>query len=120
MFGGLFRLVNYENRWGEGPGDKIAILRDVALDANGQAIIDLTGLVKPGAQVDYVLFSRTNVAGTDSLTFGTAGIAYGIGDIGVSLTAVAVSGNEPAVVIPAASQTVLCLIIIDATDIAEA
>lgn len=119
MFGGLIRFVNYENRWGEGPGDRIAILRNVLLDANGQAVIDLTGIVKLGAVVDYVLFSKTNAATVDSLTFGTAGIAMGAGDIGVSLTAVAASGNEPAVVIPAAGVTVLALIIIDSADLAE-
>lgn len=119
MHGNVMRLVNYENRWGEGPNDKLFILREVTLDANGEGVIDLDTLLKPDAVVDFFVMSRTAINNSDAQAFGTAGITINSGGMPVALAAVAAAAPVPAVVIPAASVTVMVVIIVDANMLAE-
>lgn len=102
------------------PSDKIIIVRSVALDSNGQAVVDLSDIkIKSGAQIDYFLLSHAGAfpQRTAASTFGTASIAIGPGEVPVALAAVAASGDVPAVVIPAASKTVTAVFIINPFDL---
>jgi len=119
MFGQVFRIVNYESRWGEGPNDKLMLLRTVTLDANGQAVIDMRGIIKPDAIVDFWIMSNTAINNTNAQTFGTAAINIDRGGMGISITAVAAAAPVPAVVIPAANARVTVAIMFDAQWLAE-
>jgi hypothetical protein len=50
-------LRNYENKWGETPGDKLVIFRDITL-AGSAGSIDLNGVVKPGAFIEWYPVSQ--------------------------------------------------------------
>lgn len=103
------------------PNDGILTFRQVTLDANGEAVIDLSHLkVHPAAKVYYWFLSDTGMFPDGQSapgTFGTGSLPIGAGQIPVALSAaVAASGVVPAVNIPAVSKTVMVGIFIQFSD----
>lgn len=114
----MFLLRNHESFMNaETPIDKLILFRNVALDANGQAVVDFSSTIRDGAEVNYVIFSNTSVNGVNAGAFGTGAIVINRGGVPVSTTAVAADSDSPAVTIPAASKTVLVMFIISASDL---
>lgn len=73
---GVFHLRNFESQWGEWPGDKVIIFRDVTL-ASSTGTVNLSGIVKEGAQVQWFMIKQTTVS---SGTITTAAAVSGATD----------------------------------------
>lgn len=74
-----FHLRNFEVQWGEWPGDKLIIFREVTLagtETNGTATVDLTTIVREGAFVQWWILNHATVSNN---TFAIETAVPGIG-----------------------------------------
>lgn len=113
-----FILRNYNsNLHGFTPGDKLMVLREVTLDANGQALINLGDIhISPHSKIYFTLLGSTASTGriTTEMKWGTAQMDQGSWDIPISVTKY--TTDTPDVIVPAANETVMVMLIIDPAD----
>jgi hypothetical protein len=104
------------------PGANLIFFKEVTFDGNGQAVADISNYKLPPLTKIYWApmyqcgaYPRVNgISPATAGEFGTADIEITSWQVGLSLSAVAADGDVPAVVVPAASKTILCMFIIDA------
>ena len=104
-----------------GPTDYGLLFRYVTLDANGEAVVDLSDILEPGGSpLHYFMFSRTGVfPKVTATTFGTSAIDISAGKVGISINAEAAPSGGVANVVPAASQTILVAFVIQQRDLKQ-
>lgn len=100
------------------PLDKEIILTEVVLDANGQAVLNLSHYnINPQSTIYWVALGTTQSYGkVQPGKFGTAQIDIKKNEIPISLTNVDANGDVPAVTVPTAGKTALIMLIIDPRD----
>jgi hypothetical protein len=113
----MFLLRNMaSNMHSPTPSDKFMIFTTAVLDANGQAVLDLSEYrISPYAKLHYTILGVTGAYPLSSIAgeFGTGNIEITSWQVPISITSVAADGDVPAVTVPAASNEVGVLIIVD-------
>lgn len=118
--GGLYMLRDFNSALNApSPTDYGILFRYVSLDANGEAVVDLSDVLEPGgAPLHYWMFNNTGVfPKVTATTFGTSAITISAGKVGISKDAESAPTGGVANVIPAASVSVLVGFIVQYSDL---